>query len=275
MASNQEQIDYWNGEAGATWVTAQERLDAMLAPISDALIDRAAVRAGERAIDVGCGCGATSIELARRGAAVWGIDISGPMLDRARSRSAGVKNVAFSRKDAAEADFTPDHDLLFSRFGVMFFADPPGAFRNLHGALRAKGRLAFVCWQAPRDNPWVAIAGRAIQPFLPEPEVEPDPKAPGPFAFADPDYVRGILDAAGFAAIELEDFRTTLHLADDLEKAIEFQGQVGPVARALAELEGEKREAALAATRDALAPHVTDAGLDLGAACWIVTARRG
>ncbi len=275
MAGNREQIDYWNGEAGETWVTAQERLDAMLAPISNALIERAGVRTGERVIDIGCGCGTTSIELAGRGAHVWGIDISEPMLDRARSRIGGSKSLAFSRVDAAEADFTPDHDLLFSRFGVMFFADPPAAFRNLHSALATDGRLAFVCWQAPRDNPWVAIAGRAIQPFLSEPEVEPDPKAPGPFAFADPDYVRGILDAGGFTAVELEDFRTTLHLADSLEEAMDFQGQVGPLARALAELEGERREAALGAARNALAGHVTDAGLDLGAACWIVSARRG
>lgn len=274
MADNREQIEYWNGDAGNTWVEAQDRLDAMLAPISAALLERAAVTAGERVVDVGCGCGDTSIELARRGAHVWGIDISEPMLARANERGSGIKNLAFSHKDAATADFTPDHTLLFSRFGVMFFADPPAAFQNMRSALAADGRLAFVCWQAPRENPWVAIAGRAVQPFLPEPEVEPDPKAPGPFAFADADYVRGILDAAGYGAIELEPFRTTLHLADSLDDAIAFQGKVGPLSRALADLEGQQRADALAAAREALAGHVTDSGLDLGAACWIVTARR-
>lgn len=274
MASNQEQIDYWNGEAGTTWVEAQERLDGLLAPISDRLIERAAAAPGERVIDVGCGCGQTSIQLAQQGAEVWGIDVSDPMLTHARQRAAGMERLAFSRQDAASADFTPDHALLFSRFGVMFFVDPIAAFSNLHTALAGDGRLCFACWQAPRENPWMAIAGRAVQPFLPVPEVEPDPRAPGPFAFADPDYVRDILTRAGFSGIELESFRPTLHVADSLDEAIEFQGRVGPVARALAELEGEPRQAALAAAREALSGHMTDAGLDLAAACWIVTARR-
>lgn len=119
----------------------------------------------------------------------------------------------------------------------------------------------------------MAVAGRAVQPFLPVPEVEPDPRAPGPFAFAEPDYVRAILTRAGFSNIDLQSIRPTLHVADTLDEAIEFQGRVGPVARALAELEGEAREAALAAARDALSGHMTEAGLDLAAACWIVTAR--
>ncbi|MCC5887961.1 MAG: methyltransferase domain-containing protein [Gammaproteobacteria bacterium] len=271
--SNQEQIDYWNGEAGTTWVEAQERLDGLLAPISAELIERAAVTDADRVLDIGCGCGQTSIELARRGATVWGIDISGPMLARARQRAANAERVRFSLLDAASADFAPEHTLLFSRFGVMFFADPIAAFSNLHGALVADGRLCFVCWQAPRENPWMAVAGRAVQPFLPVPEVEPDPRAPGPFAFAEPDYVRDILTRAGFSSIELQSIHPTLHVADTLDEAIEFQGRVGPVARALAELQGEARQAALAAAREALSGHMTEAGLDLAAACWIVTAR--
>lgn len=272
-ASNQEQIDYWNGEAGNTWVESQERLDRLLAPISERLLERAAATRSDRVIDIGCGCGQTSIELARTGAAVCGIDISAPMLAQARRRAADIPGLQFTEIDAATADFSPDHTLLFSRFGVMFFADPVAAFSNLHRAIAADGRLCFACWQAPRENPWMAVAGRAVQPFLPVPEVEPDPRAPGPFAFAEPDYVRAILTRAGFSNIDLQSIRPTLHVADTLDEAIEFQGRVGPVARALAELEGEAREAALAAARDALSGHMTEAGLDLAAACWIVTAR--
>lgn len=273
MSSNQEQIDYWNGEAGKTWVETQERLDILLAPVSEALIERAEVSISDQVIDVGCGCGETSLQLARRAATVWGIDISEPMLAHARRRAAEAQGLRFTLADAATAEFTPDHSLLFSRFGVMFFADPVAAFRNLRGALASDGRLCFACWQTPKENPWMSIAGRAVQPYLAEPEQPPDLMAPGPFAFADPDYLRSILHQAGFEAIELESFRPTLHVADSLDEAIEFQGRVGPVARAIAELEGELRQQALAAARDALAEHVTEQGLNLGAAVWLVSAR--
>ena len=115
--SNAEQIDYWNGKAGETWVAAQERMDAMLADLTSAAIRKADARAGERVIDVGCGCGDTSIALAASGASVWGIDISAPMLDRARARAAESDRLAFSQVDAATAEFSADHDLVFSRFG--------------------------------------------------------------------------------------------------------------------------------------------------------------
>lgn len=273
--TNDEQIEYWNGPAGQSWVAAQAQLEKMLAPISAALLDKAAARPGQRAVDVGCGCGDTTLALARHGAAVWGIDISEPMLSLARSRIGDLPNVAFSRVDAATASFTPDHELMISRFGVMFFADPYAAFSNLHTALTGDGRLCFVCWQAPRLNPWVAIAGKAVQPFLPDPDSPPDPRAPGPFAFAEADYLQDILTRAGFADVAIEPFTPTLHLADDLDGAMEFLQQVGPLSRALADLEADDQAAALDAARQAMAPQVTDTGLDLGAACWLVSARHG
>ncbi len=272
-ANNQEQIEYWNGKAGTTWTEQQDILDALLAPISDMLVERAAVDPGERVVDVGCGCGDTTLALAARGAAVWGVDISEPMLARARARSPAGAEVAFACTDAASQAFTPDHDLVFSRFGVMFFADPHAAFRNLRSALRDVGRLCFACWQPPRRNPWMAVAGAAVQPFLPEPAEQPDPRAPGPFAFADRDYVRDILEGAGFAAIEIESFTPSLHVGDSLDSAIALLQQVGPLSRALAELEGADRDQAIAAARAALEPHVTADGLNLGSATWIVRAR--
>ncbi|MEQ8860729.1 MAG: methyltransferase domain-containing protein [Pseudomonadales bacterium] len=274
-ANNQEQIDFWNGEAARTWVNAQAQLDAMLAPISRVLIERAAPEAGERAIDVGCGCGDTTLALAKGGAAVWGIDISEPMLERARARAAGMESVAFSRTDAATQAFTADHQLVLSRFGVMFFADPSAAFANLRSALTDAGRLCFVCWQAPGKNPWMAIAGAAVRPYLDEPETPPDPRAPGPFAFADPEYLREVLEAGGFTGIAIEPLTTKLHVADTVDGAMEFLQQVGPLSRVLQELDDATRETAMAAARDALTPHAGPTGLDLGAACWLVTARPG
>lgn len=274
-AANQDQHDYWNGPAGHAWVAAQARLDAMLTPITGALLDRADPRAGERAVDVGCGCGETTIATAGRGAAVWGIDLSEPMLAHAKARAAGIENLAFSRTDAATQAFTPDHQLVLSRFGLMFFDDPVGAFANLRSALTEDGRLVFSAWQAPGRNPWVSVAGRAVAPFLPEPPAPPDPQAPGPFAFADADYLAGILDRAGFRDARIEPFDTTVLLADDVAGALEFLVQIGPLARALADLEAEARARALAAVGDALEAQRTEAGVRLGAACWLVHARPG
>jgi SAM-dependent methyltransferase len=272
MSDNTAQIEFWNGQAGATWVRAQERMDEMLAGLSSATIDAAAVRSGDRVIDVGCGCGATSIALAQRGAQVHGIDISEPMLARARERSQGLNNLAFSQLDAAAADFAPEHQLVFSRFGVMFFADPKAAFANLRAALVAQGRLTFLCWRAAAANPWIAVAGRAVAPFLPQPETPPDPRAPGPFAFADETYIADILDGAGFRDISIDPLDGELSLGATLDEALAFQGEIGPLSRVLAELDDAARAQAIDASRQALAPFVNDRGVTLGAACWLVTA---
>lgn len=273
MTDNSDQIKYWNGQAGDTWVRGQERLDAMLEPLSRIVLDKAAACTGERVIDIGCGCGATSLALAASGAEVWGVDISAPMLARARERAAGQSNVVFTEADAATAKLTADHQLLFSRFGVMFFSEPLLAFKNLHSGLSDDGRMVFMCWQAAQVNPWITIAGRAIQPFLPPPEPV-DPKAPGPFAFADKDYLNSLLVGAGFAHIEIEPASADLHVGDDLEAAMHSQGEVGPVARALAELSGADKEAALQAVREAFTPLLTESGLNLAGATWLVSARR-
>lgn len=271
--SNAAQIDYWNGQAGETWVQTAAQTDRLLAPISEIVIERAGVSAGERVVDIGCGCGTTSLELADAGAQVWGVDISEPMLALAKKRAGIREDLSFSVGDAAEQSFTADHELAFSRFGVMFFAEPAAAFANIRSSLVRGGRLCFVCWQAPRDNHWMSIGGQAVAPFLPKPEAPVDPRAPGPFAFADKGYLRSVLQVAGFSQIKIDSITPTLHLADSLDEAVEFQGRIGPVARVLAELEGDAQAKALAAAREALAGHVTSDGVNLGAACWLVTAR--
>ena len=273
MSDNSAQIDFWNGQAGETWVRAQERMDAMLSGLTAETIRHAAPEPGEQVIDVGCGCGATSIALAELGASVWGVDISEPMLNRARKRASSFDKARFSVDDAASAAFTPEHQLIFSRFGVMFFADPVAAFRNLHGALTEQGRLVFLCWQAAAANPWVAIAGRAVQPYLPAPESPPDPRAPGPFAFAEESYIREILGSAGFKDVAVEALTAELNVGASLDEAIEFQSEIGPISRVLAELDEEPRQQALAAARQALEPYADDQGVRLSAACWVVSAR--
>ncbi len=273
MSDNAAQIDFWNGEAGDAWVKAQERMDEMLDGLSTQAVDAAAPQAGERVLDVGCGCGATSLAIAARGAEVWGVDVSAPMLARAQERAGDDGRLRFSEGDAGAVSFEGDQDLVFSRFGVMFFADPVAAFANLRSALKADGRLVFLCWQAAQSNPWVAVAGRAVQPYLTPPETRPDPRAPGPFAFAEEDYVTGLLSDAGFREIVCEPLTGSLRLGGSLDEAITFQSQIGPLSRALAELDEATRAEAMAAARAALEAHMTDQGLELDAACWLVRAR--
>ena len=266
---NQEQIEYWNDRAGATWTEMQERLDAMLAPISNEVIKRLGATSGEQILDVGCGCGDTSIAIHEAGASVVGVDISAPMLARARSRSSSVE---FIEADAANHKFTTQFDAVFSRFGVMFFAEPNKAFKNLRGALKPDGRLQFVCWQPPQHNPWMSITGRAVQRFLSQPDTKPDPKAPGPFVFAEPAYVQEILTQAGFNNIEVQSYTCALKIANTLSEAIVMQTKIGPAARALVELEPAQRNEALQAVEAVLAEHSSDAGIALDSAVWMVSA---
>jgi SAM-dependent methyltransferase len=271
--NNEEQIQYWNAKAGATWVEQQAHLDKLLSPISEAGMKAAQFTNAESALDIGCGCGDTSIELARCGGNVVGVDISAPMLAHARSRAESIHNLTFYETDAATIDFNDQYDLLFSRFGVMFFSAPEAAFKSLRRALKPTGRMVFICWQPPSENPWMSLAGKAVQPFLPAPVAPPNPRAPGPFAFADPAYILQTLNNAGFVDVQIGSFQTKVHIAENLEDAIYFQTQIGPAANAVAVLKGKERQSALNAVRQIYRPHITDDGLNLGAAVWIVSAR--
>src|ERR1700744_5929088 len=213
---NADQIAYWNGPNGQRWTDRQAEQDVLLAPVTQALIDRAAPRPGERIIDVGCGCGGTSMALASRVAPagfVLGVDISGPMLSRARQLAPKELPVDFVLADATVYPFDPgSFDLLVSRFGVMFFAEPAVSFSNLRRALRPNGRVAFACWRAPRENPWMMTPLHAVYQHVPKPP-PPAPDDPGPFAFASEDRVRRILGEAGYQTIAMEPVGISLDIA--------------------------------------------------------------
>ncbi len=273
MSGNQQQVEFWNGAAGDVWVSAQAQLDSALAPLSELVIEAANVVEGERVIDVGCGCGSTTIAMAQRGARVWGVDVSAAMLAKAKERASGLSNITFSETDAATQHYSADHQLIFSRFGVMFFADPVAAFVNLREGLTNEGRLLFVCWQAAIKNDWIMVAGRAVQPFLSASDAI-DPNAPGPFAFADSDRIHSILNQSGYADIDISSVTPSLTMGQDLDEAIRLQAQIGPVARVIAELEDDKKGEAIAAARMALGEHQSSTGINLGAAAWIVSAHK-
>jgi len=277
---NTDQIAYWNGPNGQRWTDRQAEQDVLLAPVSKALIDRAAAKAGDRILDVGCGCGSTSIALAEQVAPsgfVLGIDISGPMLARARELAPKGAPVDFALADATVYPFDPESfDLLVSRFGVMFFAEPAVSFANLRRALRPSGRVAFACWREPRENPWMMAPLQAIYQHVPK--LPPQgPEDPGPFAFASEARVNRILGEAGYRSIEMEPVALSLDIAigRGLDAAVQAAMQIGPGSRALDGHPPETRAAAAKSVREMLAPYLRGQSVALAGSIWIVTARPG
>lgn len=275
---NADQIAYWNGEGGQRWANRQAVQDIVLQPVADVLIDRARVAKGERILDVGCGSGATTFAFARAtGAAgyVMGIDISAPMLARAREVKPANAPIDFELADATIHPFAPDSfDLLTSRFGVMFFADPALSFANMRKAMRRSGRLAFACWREPRENPFFMTPLQAVYRHVPKmPPVGPED--PGPFSFASEERVKRILTAAGFSEVAMEPCNLALDVAVErgLDAAVQGTMQIGPAARALADQPQDIIAAAAQSIREALEPHLKGESVPLDAAIWIVTAR--
>jgi SAM-dependent methyltransferase len=278
---NAEQITYWNEQSGLKWVARQEALDRMIGSLGERAMAALAPRPGERLIDVGCGCGSTSLELARRVTAsgsVQGVDVSGPMLGRARERAtaAGVGNVHFVLADAQTHRFAAGAaNGVFSRFGVMFFADPTAAFANLRTALEPDGRLTFVCWQPMAVNPWLRVPLMAIAGIVPLPP-PPAPDAPGPFAFGDRDRVVRILDGAGFRDVTVEALETDVVIGGggDLDESVRFALELGPTGAVLRTADPALVSEATRAVRDALAPFAMPRGVVMPSAAWVVSARR-
>jgi ubiquinone/menaquinone biosynthesis C-methylase UbiE len=274
---NVDQAAYWNGPGGRHWTDRQELQDALLTPVSEALLVRAAIAAGERALDIGCGCGATTLEIAmrvgRQGHAL-GLDISEPMLARARERTPPGAPATFVAADATVYPFEPGRaDLLFSRFGVMFFADPALSFANMRKGLRPGGRAAFACWREPRKNPWLMLPLQEAYKYAPRlPELGPED--PGPFSFASEERVHRLLGEAGFSSIAMHPVDLSLDVAvgRGLEAAVEGALEIGPASRALEDQPPEVRTAAANAIRAALAPFRKGEAVPLAAAIWIVTA---
>jgi SAM-dependent methyltransferase len=282
---NFREIAYWNSEAVDNWTAQQERMDATLAPVAAAALARAAPVAGERVIDVGCGCGATLLALAAAVGPqghVLGVDISRPMLDRARERAAasGLAQVSFVQADASLHAFPPAAaDLVFSRFGVMFFRNPVDAFANLRRAARpggqyGGGRLLFAAWRGLDENPYFNLSLRAALALVPPPP-RPAADEPGPFAFADPERVRGILEEAGWHDMALErcDLMLRAGPPGGAAEAAALAVRVGPASRALADAPQSVREEAQAAVEAVLARHDGPEGIMLPASVWLVSAR--
>jgi ubiquinone/menaquinone biosynthesis C-methylase UbiE len=275
---NADQIVFWNGAAGRHWTDRQSVQDVLLAPVTEKLIAEINAQIGQRILDIGCGTGAVAIELAGRvgpSGHVLGIDISTPMLERARQLTPRELPADYVLADATVYPFDPESfDLLVSRFGVMFFADPVLSFRNLRSALRPKGRLVFACWREPRENGWMMAPLMAVYKHVPKlPQLGPED--PGPFAFADETRVKRILGEAGFNDIGMEACPLTLDVAAGrgLEAAVQGALEIGPASRALEGHPPEVVAAAVQSIREALTPFAKGQSVLLPGAIWIVTAR--
>jgi SAM-dependent methyltransferase len=278
--ANTAQAEHWNtGEGVAHWIRNQARYDRMHAPFTAMILGAASLQPGGNVLDVGCGCGGTTLAAARLvapGQAV-GLDLSGPMLARARAdaEAAGLGNLLFLQGDAQVHELEPARfDVVLSRFGVMFFTDPVAAFANIRSATRPGGRLVFVCWQPLDANQWLQVPGAALGEHVPPMAGFGSGDGPGMFAFADPDRIREILAAAGWQDVEITAEQAPILVGGGgtVDDAVEFLRTATMGRTMLAGVDVATADRAIASVRAALAPYADADGVRLGAAAWLVQA---
>jgi ubiquinone/menaquinone biosynthesis C-methylase UbiE len=273
---NREQAARWNASAGHAWAELQDVLDRMFAPIEARVVEAGFPGEGGRVLDVGCGAGATTLAMARRlGAAgrCLGVDLSERLVGvaAARARAAGLTSASFVAADAQTYPFEPaGFDAAISRFGVMFFDDPVGAFAAVRRAVRPDGKLAFAAWRSPAENPFMTTAIRAAAPLLPG-LAAPDPEAPGQFAFARADRVRQILADAGWTEVDMRPLDVAAALSPP--ELAEYVTRMGPVGLALQGLDPPARMAVVEAVLPAFEPFLQAGAASFTMAVWLVTAR--
>ncbi len=268
-----EQAAFWNGPGGKMWLDSYERIERTVTPFGQPALDQAAIKPREKVLDIGCGTGGTTAEIARLVGPqghVLGVDISQPLIEVARAQK--LANATFEVGDAAVQPFeAAAYDLVFSRFGVMFFGDPVAAFRNIRRALKPGGRLSFVCWRTPQENPWGFVPFRAAVPHLP-PIERPGPEDPGQYSFGNRARVERILTEAGFGTLSFKPLDRPIRLGKDIAETVDSLGRFGPVARAFADAAPDQIAQAKAAIAEALKPHESSEGVQLLGACWLVGA---
>ncbi|HEY4167160.1 MAG TPA: class I SAM-dependent methyltransferase [Reyranella sp.] len=269
-----DQAAFWNGPGGKMWLGAYERIQQGIAGFGEVVLKAANAQSGERVLDIGCGTGGTTAALAKAvgpGGHVLGVDISEPLVGVARAQKLG--NATFEVGDATTFPFQAGSvDLVFSRFGVMFFGDPVAAFTNIRRALKPSGRLVFLCWRPAKENPWAGVPMRAADPHLP-PMERPGAEDPGQYSFGDRARVERILTGAGFAAPSFEPVDLMLDQGKDIPDVLQRISDFGPLARRFKDSTPEQIAKAKEAIAAALKPYAQPDGVKLAGACWLVRAQ--
>jgi SAM-dependent methyltransferase len=276
--ANAAQAEAWNGPAADHRIVHKDRHEAQYRGFSERLLASCAIEASQKVLDVGCGCGMTTLQAARLATDGYalGVDLSTSMLAEARREASAtrVANATFLQADAQVYPFpTAEFDVVLSRLGVMFFADPRAAFANLARSVRSGGRLAFLCWQELAASEYLALTFQAIAPYV-TPPPPAGPGRPGPYSLADPEYTKRLVADAGFDAVEVTSVVEPMWMGTDLEDAIAYRFST-PQGRAMfASIDEDTRARALDALRETLRPRLTPDGIALNGAAWLVTARK-
>ncbi|MDE0150646.1 MAG: class I SAM-dependent methyltransferase [Rhodospirillaceae bacterium] len=276
--ANRDQIEFWSTTQGHKWLRLEDRIERMMTPFTEAGLAALGDISGRHCLDIGCGAAGTTLALAdaagESGSAA-GIDVSPPLLERAWERAKRRKNVCFAEGDAQDYAFREDtFDILFSRFGIMFFKDTAAALANLRRASVPGARLVFIVWREPRENPWVMIPVSAAKAFVELPP-RPAPGEPSQFQWADAELATGWLEGAGWRDCRFAPLDIALKMPGEPLEAARFLLQMGPGAALLAEAGGDLAERAEVALAEDLVPHLRNGAVILDSACWIVSATAG
>ena len=275
---NKNQRDFWSGKGGDIWVERQNAMDTMLSPLGEAALNKLNLNEGENVLDIGCGCGHTTLNIAKRispDGQVTGLDISKPMLKRAKesANEMSISNASFNCVDVQTDDMGEEvYSAAFSRFGVMFFEDPIAAFHNINKSLITGASLSFVCWQSPALNPWQSLFIEAVKKYVDLPS--PPPRSPSPFAFMESEYVSSILEESNFQNIMIEghDAEVNMFSGRSLSDSVKDYISINPVVSGMLKdsTEQEKTEIINSAI-EAFSPYYSAKGLMFPSATWLVT----
>ena len=278
---NKNQRDFWSGKGGDIWVERQNVMDTMLSPLGEAALNKLNFNEGENVLDIGCGCGHTTLNIAKRIEPlgnVTGLDISEPMLERAKESAVemSITNTTFKCVDVQTEDLGDQiYSAAFSRFGVMFFEDSIAAFKNINRSLISGGCLSFVCWQSPAVNPWQSLFIQEIKKFLELPS--PPPRSPGPFAFMESEYVFSILEESKFQDINIEGHEAEVNMFSgrSLSDSVKDYISINPVVTEMLRDSSEDQTTEIVNSAiEAFSPYYSEKGLIFPSATWLVTAKK-